>query len=219
MASRSVFLATPRSPMPSWSVWCRRSLAGIAGVLQLKEYFLRPPGRCRQAKRAGDADADDRVPAYTAELADEAICHRNVTLGEREGVFLSTRLLGDKFAVAFELFINVGHGFVEALGVPESFAGMCWAQALADVRGETSQDAWEDRATALVDKAKVDEKSRTSYLEAAFADALAIYLLSLAVLTSITRSCGSGSIRLLAPQALAERLRLVAKLFPPNTGY
>ena len=96
----------------------------------------------------GDADAMI-ASAYTAELADEAICHRNVTLGEREGVFLSTRLLGDKFAVAFELFINVGHGFVEASGVPEGFEGLCWGQAVADVRGETSQDAWDDRGVAL----------------------------------------------------------------------
>ena len=190
--------------------------AGIAGVLQMKEYFFVPLAM-QAGKRAGDADAMI-ASAYTAELADEAICHRNVSLGEREGVFLSTRLLGDKFAVAFELFINVGHGFVEAVGVPEGFGEMCWGQAVADVRGETSQDAWDDRAAALAEKGKVDEKAKTSYLEAAFADALAIYLLSLSVDFDYSE-LREREYPLLAPQALAERLRLVAKLFPPNAGY
>jgi len=66
-----------------------------------------------------------------------------------EGVFISTRLLGDRFALAFEFFINVGHAFVDILGVPEAFEQLAWTQALADVRGETSQDAWESRRRAL----------------------------------------------------------------------
>ena len=61
--------------------------------------------------------------AYTAELADEAICHRNVSLGERGRGVPVDAAAGDKFAVAFELFINVGHGFVEAVGVPGGFWG------------------------------------------------------------------------------------------------
>ena len=54
----------------------------------------------------------------------------------------------DRFALAFEYFINVGHHFVDAVGVPASFSDLVWSQAKADVRGETSQDAWENRRRA-----------------------------------------------------------------------
>ena len=190
--------------------------AGVAEALGQKEYFFVPLAM-NAGRRGGDADALV-AEAYTEELADDAICHRNVSLGAREGVFLSTRLLGDKFAVAFELFINVGHGFVEALGVPEGFSGVCWAQALKEVKGETSQDAWEDRRLALAVKGRIDEKAKDSYLEAAFADALAVYLLSLAVDFDYSE-LREREYPLLAPVALAERLRWVAKMFPPNAGY
>src|SRR6202012_1940376 len=69
--------------------------------------------------------------AYTDEFSDAAICHRNVELGHgRRGVFISTRLMGDRFALSFEFFINVAHAFVDAAGVPESFAELVWQQAL-----------------------------------------------------------------------------------------
>ena len=32
-------------------------------------------------------------PVHTAELADQAICHRNVDIGSGEGIFISSRLL------------------------------------------------------------------------------------------------------------------------------
>jgi hypothetical protein len=54
----------------------------------------------------------------------------------------STRLLGDRFALAFEFFINVGHAFVDVAGLRETFDQLVWSQALADVRGETSPDTW-----------------------------------------------------------------------------
>jgi hypothetical protein len=92
-------------------------------------------------------------PIYTVDLGDQAICHRNVSLGAPvgtiEGVFLSTRLVEDRFGLAFEFFINVAHNFVDAVGVPESFASLAWSQAQAAVRGETSQDAWETRRRAI----------------------------------------------------------------------
>lgn len=170
---------------------------------------------------------------YTAELSDRAICHRNVRLpgkegsgkdGSIDGVFISTRLLADRFALAFEFFINVGHAFVDIAGIPASFSDLVWKQALADVRGETSQDAWESRALALVKDAKnetrphIDEKAKNEFLEAAFSDAVAIYQLSLAIDFDYAE-LRERDYPLLAPQALAERLRMVAKLFPPNTGY
>src|SRR5579864_8165043 len=89
------------------------------------------------------------APSYTVELGDRAVCHRNAAFGATEAVFLSTRLVEDRFGLAFEFFINVAHNFVEAAGVPESFANLAWSQAEAQVRGETSQDAWETRRRAL----------------------------------------------------------------------
>ena len=62
------------------------------------------------------------APAYTVDLGDRAICHRNANFGSTEAVFLSTRLVEDRFGLAFEFFINVAHNFVEAAGVPESFS-------------------------------------------------------------------------------------------------
>lgn len=173
---------------------------------------------------------------YTAELSDRAICHRNVRLpgkegsgkeGSIDGVFISTRLLADRFALAFEFFINVGHAFVDIAGIPESFSDLVWKQALTDVRGETSQDAWESRALSLGkdekneskrENGKFDEKAKSEFLDAAFSDAVAIYQLSLAIDFDYAE-LRERDYPLLAPQALAERLRMVAKLFPPNAGY
>jgi hypothetical protein len=172
------------------------------------------------------------APGYTAELVDLAICHRNVALPaapdgkDGDGVFISSRLLNDRFSLAFEFFINVGHAFVDEAGVSQNFAELAWNQALADVRGETSQDAWESRSLALGGgesatqdgKRRIDEKARTDFLEAAFSDAVAIYLLSLSVDFDYSE-LREREYPLLAPQALAERLRLVASLFPPNSDY
>src|SRR6202522_2971562 len=93
------------------------------------------------------------APSYTVDLGDRAICHRNATFGSTEAVFLSTRLVEDRFGLAFEFFINVAHNFVEAAGVPESFSALAWSQAEAQVRGETSQDAWETRRRAMDSRA------------------------------------------------------------------
>ena len=162
--------------------------------------------------------------AYTPELSDEAICHRNVPVpasGSRpahEGVFISARLLRDQFALAFEFFINVGNAFAAEAGVPESFVSLAWSQAKADIRGETSHDAWESRSAALADPAQPVEKAKSEFLDSAFADAIAIYLLSLAVDFDYAE-LREREYPLLAPNALADRLRLVAQLFPPNPGY
>ena len=167
--------------------------------------------------------ARDALP----ELLDEAICHRNVhvpatlQIPAHEGVFISARLLRDTFSLAFEFFINVGHAFAEQAGIPETFSNLVWSQALADIRGETSQDAWEIRTAALAHRAEAgnpDEKARLDYYEATFADALAIYQLSLAVDFDYTE-LREREYPLIAPNALADRLRLVAALFPPNAGY
>jgi hypothetical protein len=165
------------------------------------------------------------APSYTVDLGDRAICHRNVTLGAIEAVFLSTRLVEDRFGLAFEFFINVAHNFVDAAGVPESLAALIWSQAQAGVRGETSQDAWETRRRALdpVTNAQgnpmpLDERARKNYEESAFSDSLAIYMLSLS-LDFDYHDLREREYPLLAAPALAERLRHIAALFPANEGY
>jgi len=219
--------------------------ASIAASLGRKAYYFVPLALIERpsvgAEGAGEALAEpfassvlhgDEDPliatTYTAELSDRAICHRNVRLTGKDdgvdGVFISTRLLADRFALAFEFFINVGHAFVDVAGIPESFSELAWKQALADVRGETSLDAWESRGLALVKdgredgKPHVDEKARNEFIEAAFSDAVAIYQLSLAIDFDYAE-LRERDYPLLAPQALADRLRLVARLFPPNAGY
>jgi len=212
--------------------------SSVAAALARKTYYFVPLALAegRSSGTAGHRSGNEETmisPVYSAELADLAICHRNVELGAgadgatvageepREGVFLSARLLIDRFSLAFELFINVGHAFVDEAGVPESFSELAWNQAVADVRGETSLDAWESRAQALgggQNAGRIDEKAKTDYLEAAFSDAIAIYLLSLAVDFDYSE-LREREYPLLAPQALADRLRLVARLFPPNAEY
>jgi hypothetical protein len=197
--------------------------AVIANALVRKTYYFVPLA----LSESRGSEATLVAAAYTSELGDQATCHRNVTLDGADSVFISTRLLGDRFALAFEFFINVGHAFVDVAGVPEEFNQLVWAQALADVRGETSQDSWESRNLSLgsnagsgtIDgKPVIDEKAKSSFLESAFSDAVAIYQLSLSVDFDYSE-LREREYPLLAPQALAERLRLVAKLFPPNSGY
>jgi hypothetical protein len=215
----------------------------VAAALKNRAYYFVP---LTIHEQDGDSIPDDAhsggetliAPQYTTELSDRAICHRNVHFTGADSIFISTRLMQDKFALAFELFINIGHHFVDAAGVPASFGELVDKQAMAQVRGETSHDAWEGRARAYGElraeptergrgdritayeatTSRIDEKAKTAYIHAAFADALAIYLLSL------TLDFDYGDLRereypLLAPPALAERLRAVAALFPPNAGY
>ncbi len=201
----------------------------IAGALTDTAYYFVPLAMSDEREGSTGAQRPERnatmvAPEYTPELGDRAICHRNVLLGKTDAVFISTRLLSDRFALSFEFFINVGHAFAEIAGVPESFGDLAWKQALDDVRGETSQDAWESRGLALAgakegtDALRVDEKARLRFVEATFSDAVAIYLLSLSVDFDYSE-LREREYPLLAPQSLAERLRHVAKLFPPNPGY
>ncbi len=231
-----------------------------------------PEGRELRDKKAltrrpkGESDQAMVAPAWTEDLGEAAICHRNVEL-DRElgsghrGVFISTRLMGDRFALSFEFFINVAHAFTDEAGVPPAFTELAWRQAQSQVRGETSLDAWESRHLALGQPINpeapvtpnagprrgrgpltlltnrsfgsgaaletlsaaaapvvADEKEREAFVESAFADALAIYLLSLALDVDYSE-LRERDYPLLAPGALAERLRLVAALYPANVGY
>jgi hypothetical protein len=193
--------------------------AAMADALKRKAYYFVP---LAIAEMRGDVATRANTPEdilissdFTTELGDRASCHRNVDFGTSEGVFISARLMHDRFALAFEFFINVGHAFVDQAGVPESFSELAWKQAQADVRGETSQDAFDSRKQARTNN---DEKARSDFAALAFADALAIYLLSLAIDLDYAE-LREREYPLLAPTALAERLKLVAELFPSNPGY
>ncbi len=254
----------------------------MASQLNANTYFfvplaLREPEAAENATRKSRGETSEQAmvaPAWTEDLGEAAICHRNVELDQElgsghRGVFISTRLMGDRFALSFEFFINVAHAFIDAAGVPERFAALAWEQALGGARGETSLDAWEARHLALgkpvsaepesvpesgaggrrgrlfggsaplgnrsfgaalpgsskvvtlnagAQPAVIDEKERQVFLESAFSDALAIYLLSL-VLDLDYSELRERDYPLLAPGALAERLRLVSELYPANTGY
>jgi hypothetical protein len=224
----------------------------VAAALKHRAYYFVP---LTIHEQDGDSIPDDAhssgetliAPQYTTELSDRAICHRNVHFAGADYIFISTRLMQDKFALAFELFINIGHHFVDAAGVPASFGELVDRQAKAQVRGETSHDAWESRARAYGEPhvegaerergrggrgdritayetpaatgaARIDEKAKTTYIHATFADALAIYMLSL-TLDFDYADLREREYPLLAPPALADRLRAVAALFPPNAGY
>ncbi len=188
--------------------------ATMSAALQKRAYYFVPLAL---------ADTGDIMiaPAYTVDLGDRAICHRNAVFGTTEAVFLSTRLVEDRFGMAFEFFINVAHNFVEAAGVPESFSTLVWSQAEAQVRGETSQDAWETRRRALdivAGQKGIDERARNTFFESTFSDALAVYMLSLAVDFDY-HDLREREYPLLSAPSLAERLRHVAGLFPTNAGY
>jgi hypothetical protein len=193
--------------------------APLAPALRQRAYYFVPLA-------IADTGESLVAPAYTVELGDRAVCHRNATFGATEAVFLSTRLVEDRFGLAFEFFINVAHNFVEVAGVPDSFASLVWSQAEAQVRGETSQDAWETRRRALEPRSgtkspgtiSIDERARNGFFESSFSDALAIYMLSLAVDFDY-HDLREREYPLLAAPALAERLRHVAALFPSNVGY
>ena len=180
---------------------------GVAGALNKRAYYFVP-------LTIYENEEISVAPDYTTELADRAICHRNFHFGSSDVTFVSTRIMQDRFALAFEFFINAGHHFVESVGVPESFCEVAWPQAESMVRGETSHDAWEYRQRALAG----DEKAKTQFFEAAFADALAIYMLAMTVDFDYL-DLREREYPLLAAPALAERLRHVAGLFPPNAGY
>jgi hypothetical protein len=188
--------------------------AGLAPALRQRAYYFVP-------LTIADTGENLIAPAYSVALGDRAVCHRNAAFGSTEAVFISTRLVEDRFGLAFEFFINVAHNFVEAAGVPESFSDLSWSQAEAQVRGESSQDAWEARRRAQephTGAKTIDERARLSFFESTFSDALAIYMLSLAVDFDY-HDLREREYPLLAAPALAERLRHVATLFPANPGY
>src|SRR6185437_4291628 len=147
---------------------------GVAASLDRKAYYFVPMA-------IAEDDATLIADSYDVALSDRAVCHRNLNMGDSQCVFISTSLMDDKFSVAFEFYINVGHAFVERAGVSQDFAELVWKQVEAGVKGETSLDAYDyrrkavgrsvesgtdsdQRSAARVPLKVVDEKAKSSYL-------------------------------------------------------
>jgi len=182
----------------------------IAGALQRKAYYFVP-------LTVNQGDQTVIADRYDVALSDSAVCHRNLELGNSQCVFISTRLMDDKFSIAFEFYINVGHAFVEQAGVSRDFSDLVWKQSEGSVRGETSLDAWESRKLASAHTIDAD-RHKNEYFAAAFSDAISIYLLSLSLDVDY-HDLRERDYPLLAPAAMAERLRKIAEMFPPNPGF
>ena len=181
-----------------------------AAALRRKAYYFVP-------LTVNQGDETVIADRYDVALSDNAVCHRNLDLGDSQCVFISTRLMDDKFSVAFEFYINIGHAVVEKAGVSRDFADLVWKQMEANVRGETSLDAWESRKLATVSGPDT-EKHKNEYFAATFSDAISIYLLSLFIDVDYY-DLRERDYPLLAPAQMAERLRKVAELFPANPGF
>ena len=181
-----------------------------AVALERKAYYFVP----LTVSQGEDTLIADR---YDVALSDNAVCHRNLSLGDSQCVFISTRLMDDKFSVAFEFYINVGHALVERVGVSREFSELAWNQVQAGARGETSLDAWEARKLATAGGPDA-ERYKNEYFSATFSDTISIYLLSL-YLDVDYYDLRERDYPLLAPSALAERLRMVNGLFPANAGF
>jgi hypothetical protein len=184
----------------------------IAAALERKAFYFVPLA-------ISDGDKTLVAERFDGPPPEGAICHRNIESGNSQCVFISTRLLDERFAIAFEFYINVGHAFVDKAGVSPEFAELVWAQAQSNVRGETSLDAHEFRKMAQsTGSGRIDEKGKSDYLAAAFCDSIAIYLLSLCLDVDYYE-LRERDYPLLAPSALAERLKRIAVLFPPNPRF
>src|SRR6202049_4369543 len=91
----------------------------IASALKRKAYYF-VPLTVSQGEEILIADR------YDIALSDNAVCHRNLNIGDSHCVFISTRLMDDKFSVAFEFYINVGHALVEIAGVSGGVCEPAW---------------------------------------------------------------------------------------------
>jgi hypothetical protein len=182
----------------------------IAAALERKAYYFVP-------LTVNDGEQTLIADRYDVALSERAVCHRNFNTGSSQCVFISTRLMDDKFSVAFEFYINVSHAFVEHAGVSQAFADVAWKQVQEKVRGETSLDAHEFRKIA-VSSSPDAEKAKNEYFAAAFSDSIAVYMLSLYIDVDYYE-LREREYPLLMPSALAERLRKVSELFPPNPGF
>jgi len=158
----------------------------VAGALERKAYYFVP-------LTVSQGDETVIADRYDVALSDNAVCHRNLKLGDSQCVFISTRLMDDKFSVAFEFYINVGHALVERAGVSKEFSELAWAQVEAGIRGETSLDAW-TRASWPPGAARTPSGIRTNIWTRRFRTRFRFTCYP-CIWTWIITICGSGIIR------------------------
>src|ERR1700751_1894440 len=89
--------------------------ARIATALQKKSYYFVP----LTVSHGEETLIADR---YDVSLSDNAVCHPKLSRGDSQCVFICTLLMVDKFYVAFEFYINVGHALVERVGLSSEFS-------------------------------------------------------------------------------------------------
>src|SRR5258708_20428762 len=129
----------------------------IAAALDRKAFYFVP-------LTLSEGDKTLIAEQYDSSLTDRAICHRNIESGNAEYVFISTRLLEDRFSVAFEFYINVGHAFVDIAGLSPEFADLVWSQGSHGVPDQPSLAAFEFRKQTLSDSsARAAEKCHYAY--------------------------------------------------------
>src|SRR5207247_10932563 len=105
--------------------------AKVARALERKAYYFVP----LTVSHGEETLIADR---YDVTLSDNAVCHRNLNLGDSQCVFISTRLMDDKFSVAFEFYINVGQAVVDCAGVSRELDDLVWRMVEAWARVEVS---------------------------------------------------------------------------------
>ena len=153
----------------------------VAAALSRKAYYFVP-------LTVNQGDETVIADRYDVALSDNAVCHRNLNLGDSQCVFISTRLMDDKFSVAFEFYINVGHALVEQAGVSQDFADLVWKQVEAGVPAAKPRSTPGSRASWRPPTVPDAEKYKNEYFAATFADAISIYLLSLLSRCGLLRS-------------------------------
>ena len=98
--------------------------SAIATALHHKHYYFVPltlsESFATESNEPAFFEIDPRklmiASDFSTELSDMAICHRNATVDGTDCIFISTRLMQDRFALSFEFYINAGHHFVDEIG-------------------------------------------------------------------------------------------------------
>ena len=116
--SATPWRARSRSPKSDLERMVAAVPDAAAAALKRKAYYFVP-------LTVNQGDETVIADRYDVALSDNAVCHRNLDLGDSQCVFISTRLMDDKFSVAFEFYINVGHAVVDGPEFPRSSPIWC----------------------------------------------------------------------------------------------
>ncbi len=200
----------------------------IASVLIDRAFYFVP---LALAERSGDLPKGVSEPsetliaaAFSPEWSELAVCHRDVRLGSREGIFISTRLLGEPLRPR----LRVLHQRRPRL---RRYRRHSRALLRAGLGAGARRRPWRNQPRCLGQphrrappparpKARCRSTRRPSRSTSRPPSPTpSPSTSSRSPSTSTTPNYASAEYPLLAPQPLAERLRLVARLFPPNSGY